>query len=119
MKKNISIPISVFYILTLLYPVIIGIVSSDFSWPFLFLLYILVIWFFLSVIFLFVSAIYLFFNKKNHEKKTIIIKNIKKYFWLLIINFGLLITAQLIFHPFTTISGYKLCNPCQPIIYSK
>lgn len=58
-------------------------------------------WIFLSVVLLFVTAIYLFFNKNNQDKKTIIVKNIKKYFWLLIINFGLLMIIQLIFHPFS------------------
>lgn len=109
MKKNITIPISVFYIFTLLIPIIIGIVTSDFSFFFLLLMFLLAMWIFLSIVLLLFSAIYLFFIKNNKDKKAITIKNIKKYFWLFLVNFGLLIIIQLIFHPIE--KGIKIEKP--------
>lgn len=118
MNKNITIPISVFYIFTLLIPVIIGIVTSDFSFFFLLLVFLLTVWIFLSIVLLLFSAIYLFFIKNNQDKKILLLKNIKKYFWLLILNCGLLIIIQLIFHPVTKTSSSGIPMKLEkPVIY--
>lgn len=56
---------------------------------------------FLSLTILVISVIKYFFYRKDNEKKIIIVTDIKKYFWLLILNFVFLMIIQLIFHPFS------------------